>query len=130
MDEAVRQLDEYFNLERRIFNLPLAVTGTSFLTKVWQEISAIPYGQTASYKEISGRIDLPNGQRAVAMACSRNKLCIVIPCHRVTASHGRPGGYTAVSIGSKRGSNKVGLNIKQYLLAHEAAHAVLTPSNQ
>lgn len=103
-----RQLDEYFRGERRAFDLPLKIMGTEFQRRVWEELRNIPYGQTITYSELARRIGRPTACRAVANACGVNPLPIIIPCHRVVAFHGRPGGYTG------------GLDIKLALLALES----------
>ena len=79
--EAARQLNEYFNGERKVFDLPLDLTGTSFQTKVWQELLKIPYGETKSYKDVAIAINNPKACRAVGMANNKNRIMIVVPCH-------------------------------------------------
>ena len=90
---AEKELQEYFRGERRDFDLPLAPAGTPFQQRVWQELCRIPYGHTASYGEIARRIGLPKGPRAIGQANHRNPIPILIPCHRVIAAQGAPGGY-------------------------------------
>ena len=90
---AEKELQEYFHGTRRVFDLPLAPAGTPFQQRVWQELCRIPYGGTASYGDIARRVGLPKGARAVGQANHRNPIPIVIPCHRVIAAHGDPGGY-------------------------------------
>ena len=86
--EARKQLDEYFDGKRQAFDLPLNPQGTDFQKKVWDALLKIPYGQTVSYKDID-----PNAPRAVGMACNKNPIAIVIPCHRVIGSNGSLTGY-------------------------------------
>jgi AraC family transcriptional regulator of adaptative response/methylated-DNA-[protein]-cysteine methyltransferase len=74
-------------------DLPLDVRGTAFQQRVWQALRAIPVGSTASYTEIAARIGAANGARAVAQACSANRLAIAIPCHRVVRTDGSLSGY-------------------------------------
>jgi AraC family transcriptional regulator, regulatory protein of adaptative response / methylated-DNA-[protein]-cysteine methyltransferase len=74
-------------------DLPLDVRGTAFQQRVWQALSRIPAGSTATYEEIARRIGAPGGARAVAKACAANDLAIAIPCHRVIRSDGSPSGY-------------------------------------
>ena len=88
-----KELQEYFRGTRQDFNLPLAPAGTPFQQRVWQELRRIPYGRTASYGEIAGRIGLPKASRAVGQANHCNPIPILIPCHRVIAAHGGLGGY-------------------------------------
>ena len=107
ISSAKRQLDEYFQGNRKSFDLPLAPSGTQFQQKVWNALCTIPYGETRSYKEIAAQIQNPKGCRAVGMANNRNPIMIIIPCHRVIGSNGSLVGYAG------------GLDIKQWLLAHE-----------
>jgi AraC family transcriptional regulator of adaptative response/methylated-DNA-[protein]-cysteine methyltransferase len=73
--------------------LPLDVQGTAFQARVWQALRQIPEGQTRSYSDIAKAIGQPTAMRAVANACGSNKVCIVIPCHRVVREDGGVGGY-------------------------------------
>lgn len=91
--EAISQLQQYFAGQRRDFNLPLAITGTDFQRQVWQQLQAIPYGQTISYGELARRIGNPRAVRAVGLANGRNRLPIVIPCHRVIGADGKLVGF-------------------------------------
>lgn len=91
--ETVRQLEQYFSLERKHFDLPILTVGTTFQKQVWQELANIPYGRTVSYLELAERIGNRNSVRAVASANGANALSIVIPCHRVIGSNGRLVGY-------------------------------------
>ena len=90
---AARQLREYFEGARRVFDLPLAPAGTRFQLEVWRALILIPYGQTISYGELARRVGNPKGSRAVGAANGRNPLPLVIPCHRVIASNGALTGY-------------------------------------
>ncbi|WP_201362521.1 bifunctional DNA-binding transcriptional regulator/O6-methylguanine-DNA methyltransferase Ada [Dictyobacter formicarum] len=74
-------------------HLPLDIQGTAFQQRVWQALRQIPAGETASYTEIARRIGAPNAVRAVAQACSANKLAVAIPCHRVVKNDGSLSGY-------------------------------------
>lgn len=78
---------------RRGHDLPLDIRGTAFQARVWQELTAIPPGETATYAEIAGRIGAPRSVRAVAGACAANPLAVAIPCHRVVRSDGGLSGY-------------------------------------
>lgn len=93
LEEAARQLDEYFSGVRRAFELPLRPAGTSFQQAVWRALMEIPYGETRSYRDIAQAIDNRKAFRAVGMANHLNRLPIVIPCHRVIGADGSPGGY-------------------------------------
>lgn len=105
--EAARQLDLYFARRLTRFDLPLDARGTDFQTRVWAAMSEIPYGETATYGGLAAA--LGSGPRAVGMACGRNPIPIVVPCHRVLASGGREGGF----------SGGRGLPTKRQLLALE-----------
>jgi methylated-DNA-[protein]-cysteine S-methyltransferase len=104
---AVTQLDEYFKGTRKKFSLPLVLEGTAFQKKVWRELQKIPYGQTATYKEIARGVGRERAGRAVGQANHLNKMAIVIPCHRVVGSGGGLVGYGG------------GLWRKKWLLRHE-----------
>lgn len=91
--ETARQLDEYFAGRRQDFRLPLAPRGTDFQLKVWSALQQIPYGQTASYKDIATQIGNAKACRAVGMANHHNPIGIIIPCHRVIGSSGKLTGY-------------------------------------
>jgi methylated-DNA-[protein]-cysteine S-methyltransferase len=104
---AIRQLTEYFDGTRREFDLPLRLQGTTFQTRVWRELTAIPYGQTWSYGQLAKRIDNPSASRAVGLANGRNPISILVPCHRVIGADGSLTGYGG------------GLERKRWLLAHE-----------
>ncbi len=120
MQQLTSQLDEYFAGKRRYFDLPLLIEGTPFREKVWQALTEIPYGEVVTYSELADRCGCPGGQRAVAQACSANRLPILIPCHRVVRSDGSLGGYTLTSTIKKKGTTPQGLDIKRFLLQHES----------
>jgi len=88
-----QQLDTYFKGERTGFDIPLAYTGTDFQCKVWQALRDIPYGRTVSYGEVARTVGNPGAARAVGAANGANRIAIIIPCHRVIAAGGEPGGY-------------------------------------
>jgi methylated-DNA-[protein]-cysteine S-methyltransferase len=90
--EARRQLDQYFKRKLKRFDLPLAGQGTPFQQGVWKMMSAIPYGETATYGGMAAA--LGSGARAVGTACGRNPLPIIVPCHRVLGSGGKEGGFS------------------------------------
>jgi methylated-DNA-[protein]-cysteine S-methyltransferase len=98
---AIAQLDEYFAGARRDFDLPLAPRGGAFDLAVWEQLAAIPYGETATYGQIARRVGHPDSSRAVGAANGRNPLAIVVPCHRVIGSDGSLTGY-AGGLGQKR----------------------------
>lgn len=95
------QLEQYFAGERTQFELELALHGTAFEQRVWEEVRRIPYGQTATYAEIARRVGSPSACRAVGRANGRNPIAVIVPCHRVVGSDGSLTGY-AGGIGMKR----------------------------
>jgi len=107
-ETLISQLEEFFAGERRAFKLELAPRGTAFQREVWNAISDIGYASTCSYAELASRIGHGRALRAVGQACGANPLPIIVPCHRVLASHHALGGFTG------------GVAIKQKLLALEA----------
>lgn len=106
-NRAANQLQEYFAGKRTSFDLPLAPHGTTFQRRVWEEVGAIPYGETRSYGQIAEAIGSPGAQRAVGGANNKNPIPIVIPCHRVIGANGKPVGYGG------------GLKVKEFLLGLE-----------
>jgi len=88
-----RELTEYFAATRRTFTVPVDAPGTAFEERVWAELGRIPYGETRSYAEIAKAVGRPAGMRAVGLANGRNRVAIVIPCHRVVNKSGELGGY-------------------------------------
>lgn len=86
---------------------PHMQNGTTFQELVWEEISRVPYGETATYAEIAERVGRPRAVRATASACARNHLPLIIPCHRVVKTDGTMGGYLG------------GKNVKRRLLEKE-----------
>ncbi len=105
--EARRQLDLYFERKLTHFDLPLAARGTPFQQSVWKMMCAIPFGETATYGGMAAA--LGSGPRAVGMACGRNPIPIVVPCHRVMGTGRKEGGF----------SGGQGLPTKRQLLALE-----------
>ncbi len=104
IEETALQLDTYFSLRRKKFNLPIHLRGTDFQRACWNAIKAIPWGETKTYKDIAESLGRPKAVRAVGFANSRNPLPIVVPCHRVIGSDGSLTGYGG------------GLPVKRYLL--------------
>ena len=112
LDEAVRQVRDYFDGRLIRFDLPLAPSGTPFQHRVWTAMAEIPFGQTRSYGELAHIVD--SGPRAIGTACARNPIPLVVPCHRVVAAGGALGGF----------SGGAGLGTKRWLLGHEAQRMV------
>lgn len=88
-----RELDEYFGGKRHEFSVPLDYPGTPFETRVWNELLDIPFGETRSYEELAERVSSKAAVRAVGSANGRNRISILIPCHRVVNKSGALGGY-------------------------------------
>lgn len=88
-----QQLDEYFNGERDVFDMPLDLRGTEFQKKVWNAIYQVPFGKTCSYQDIAEAIGNPKAVRAVGTATGKNPVPIVVPCHRIITSSGTLGGF-------------------------------------
>ena len=78
---------------RGTFTLPLDVLGTAFQRRVWEALTRIPPGATATYTEIAGVIGAPRSVRAVAAACAANPVALAVPCHRVVRTDGALAGY-------------------------------------
>jgi len=113
---CVEQLIQYFNGQRRQFDLPLNQPGTAFQKDVWNELLNIPYGKTISYLELARKTGDTKATRAVANANGKNNIAIIVPCHRVIGSNKDLVGYAG------------GLWRKKLLLEMEAkvAHGVQT----
>lgn len=105
--QAVAQLQAYFDGQLKMFDLPLHVPGTDFQKNVWAQLQKIGYGTTASYRDVAVAIGNPKASRAVGMANNKNRIPIVIPCHRIIGSDGSLTGFAG------------GLDTKRWLLEHE-----------
>ncbi len=105
---AIASLVAYLSGRNVALNLPLDIQATAFQRRVWEELQAIPYGETRSYSEIAAAIAQPKAVRAVASACAANPVALIIPCHRVIRGDGSLSGY------------RWGLERKKALLAQEA----------
>jgi methylated-DNA-[protein]-cysteine S-methyltransferase len=103
----VQAIDEYFHGRRKNFSLPILWDGTEFQKKVWQTLMEITFGTTASYKDIAARLGNDKSFRAVGNAAGKNKISIIIPCHRLIKSDGDIGNYGG------------GVWRKKWLLEHE-----------
>ena len=103
-----KQLKEYFNQERKKFDLPLVFPGTEFQVNAWTKLQSIPYGETRTYQQQANEVGKPKAVRAIATANGDNRISIIIPCHRVIAKDGSLAGYGG------------GLWRKQYLLDLES----------
>ncbi|MFL0268719.1 methylated-DNA--[protein]-cysteine S-methyltransferase [Candidatus Clostridium radicumherbarum] len=107
LKKAYKELQEYFDGKRQVFDLPLAPEGTEFQKKVWKVLQEIPYGKTYSYKDVAIKVGNEKASRAVGMANNKNPIAIFIPCHRVIGSNGKLVGYAG------------GLDVKEMLLTLE-----------
>jgi methylated-DNA-[protein]-cysteine S-methyltransferase len=105
--DCYEQLDEYFKGERQIFTFPYEQRGTLFQQTVWNELIKILFAETASYRDIANSLQNEKAIRAVGNANGKNKLSIIIPCHRIIGSNGSLTGYAG------------GLWRKEWLLNHE-----------
>lgn len=94
-DQLEKELNEYFAGKRKIFSVPLHTPGNEFSQSVWKTLQKIPYGKTCSYKEQAEMMNNPKAIRAIAATNGRNRLAIIIPCHRVIGSNGNMTGYAA-----------------------------------
>jgi methylated-DNA-[protein]-cysteine S-methyltransferase len=108
LEEARRQLGEFFAGERRAFDLPLSPRGTAFQRTVWESLRSVGYGQTTTYGELAHAMGKPAAARAVGAALGQNPLPIVVPCHRVIGATGDLTGFGG------------GLAMKRFLLDLEA----------
>jgi AraC family transcriptional regulator, regulatory protein of adaptative response / methylated-DNA-[protein]-cysteine methyltransferase len=106
-----KQLKEYFNGNRKTFDIPLITPGTKFQKAVWKELQNIPFGSTRTYSEQAIALKIPESVRAIANANGMNRISIIIPCHRVIGSEGRLTGYGG------------GLKRKRWLLDHEKKYS-------
>lgn len=101
IEQAISQLQEYFNGKRKEFDLPLSLHGTDFQVADWKALQTIPYGETRSYQQIAEQIGNLKACRAVGMANKHNPVMIVVPCHRVIGKNGGLTGY-ACGLGVKK----------------------------
>lgn len=107
LHQCTEQLIEYFQGKRKIFNIPIHQTGTPFQENVWRKLMTIQYGKTASYLELSKQVGDEKAVRAVAASNGKNKISIIVPCHRVIGTSKSLVGYSG------------GLWRKKWLLQHE-----------
>jgi len=108
--EVMEQVSGALEVGRPVPEFPVEQAGTAFDTMVWSAIREIPFGENVSYSDLASAVGRPGSQRAVARACGRNRVALLIPCHRVIAADGSPGGY------------RWGVWRKQALLGSEAGY--------
>jgi methylated-DNA-[protein]-cysteine S-methyltransferase len=107
LHKCTEQLIEYFSGTRQVFDIPYHQTGTEFQEKVWAKLSEITYGATYSYSDLAKKLGDPKVIRAAAAANGKNKLMILVPCHRVIGADRSLVGYAG------------GMPVKKWLLQHE-----------
>ena len=115
LKKCQKQLDEYFSGKRQKFSLELQLEGTAFQKKVWEQLQKIPFGETASYRDIAVAVGNEKAVRAVGGANGKNNIAIIIPCHRVIGADGGLVGFGG------------GLWRKVWLLNHENSRKAKTP---
>lgn len=93
LKDTRKQLDEYFNMERKVFDIPIITLGTDFQKCVWKALIKVPYGTTSTYLQLAKDIDNEKAVRAVASANGANSIAFIIPCHRIIGSNGNLTGY-------------------------------------
>lgn len=109
LEEAKKQLSQYFKGERKVFDLPLLLVGSDFQKRVWKALLRIPFGKTESYAGLARTLGDEGAIRAVAAANGANAISIIVPCHRIVGSDGSLTGYAG------------GLRTKRELLSMENA---------
>jgi methylated-DNA-[protein]-cysteine S-methyltransferase len=102
-----KELEEYFAGKRNAFSVPLDMRGTEFQKQVWEQLLAIPFGETRTYGQLANRLGNPRATRAVGAANGRNPIAILVPCHRVIGFSGKLTGFAG------------GLEVKAHLLKLE-----------
>lgn len=107
ISNTIQELDQYFKGTLKIFTIPTKSFGTPFQLLAWEELCNIPYGEIITYKEQATRMNNPKATRAVGGANSKNKIAIIIPCHRVIGSNNQLTGFAG------------GIWRKKWLLDHE-----------
>ena len=112
-EEAARQLGEWFSAARTRFDLKLDLRGTDFQLRVWDALTRVPFGRTASYRDIAAAAGLPGAARAAGHAVACNPVSIVVPCHRVVGADGSLTGYAG------------GVERKRALLEHERGEGLV-----
>lgn len=111
LDQLERELKEYFEGTRKAFSVSLHIPGNEFAQAVWSTLQEIPYGKICTYKEQAEKMNNPLAIRAIASTNGRNRIAIVVPCHRVIGSNGSLTGYAG------------GIDKKKWLLQFERAHS-------
>ena len=107
LHEAEQQIMAYLGGKRQQLDFPIRMMGTPFQQHVWRALQQIPYGATRTYGAIATEIGNPQASRAVGMACNKNPLLLIVPCHRVVGAGGKLTGFA------------YGTSAKQWLLELE-----------
>ena len=107
LHDAEQQIMAYLEGERLLLDFPIRMIGTPFQQRVWHALQQIPYGTTRTYGEIATAIGNPRASRAVGMACNKNPLLLIVPCHRIVGANGKLTGFA------------YGTSAKQWLLELE-----------
>ena len=110
--EAEHQITAFLRGDRRQLDFPIRMVGTPFQQRVWYALQQIPYGTTRTYGEIAAAIGNPRASRAVGMACNKNPLLLIVPCHRVVGANATLTGFA------------YGTDAKQWLLELEGTTLV------
>ena len=105
--QTANELDQYFAGEREVFEIPVKIIGTEFQIKIWKALYAIPFGTVKTYGQIASKVGNKDASRAVGLACKKNPLLIIVPCHRVIGANNKLTGFN------------IGLDKKKKLLRHE-----------
>jgi methylated-DNA-[protein]-cysteine S-methyltransferase len=110
---TINQLNEYFEGQRREFNLELNPAGSLFQQNVWKMVQRVGFGETKTYRDIAAELGSNKFSRAVGMANGKNPIPIIIPCHRIIGANGKLTGYSG------------GLERKRWLLVHEQTDVLI-----
>lgn len=108
LQNAAREIHEYFASQRETFTLPLEPAGRDFMQSAWRQLLAIPYGQLRTYGDVAKALANPGASRAVGMACRINPIPLLIPCHRVVGAGNKLTGFSGG-----------GIDVKRRLIEHE-----------
>jgi AraC family transcriptional regulator of adaptative response/methylated-DNA-[protein]-cysteine methyltransferase len=109
IQQANKEMEEYFEGKRQTFDVALHTVGSDFQQTVWNMLKVIPYGTTVTYQQQSEKIQNQNAVRSLASTNGANRICIIIPCHRVIGKNGNLTGYSG------------GIERKRWLINHERA---------
>ena len=93
LHESAQQILAFLDGKRQLLDFPIRMVGTPFQQRVWRALQQIPYGTTRTYGEIAAAVGNPRASRAVGMACNKNPLLLIVPCHRVVGVNGKLVGF-------------------------------------